>query len=106
MLREARATRYVHHTSSDVVEVSASGITAKTVKASGTLLLDAQKALVGVDLRETDADAVLMIGAHENVVSQVESDVRVQLDAVGELTGVRVEKASRAITDPAKNPYI
>ncbi len=108
MLPEARATGYVYHTSKDELVLQAGGGPAgagggKTEKA--TLLLSASKKLVGVDLRGTSADVVLMLGPHEDVESQAAAQVRVELGKSGELAAVTVEGASRSIEAPGKSAY-
>ena len=107
MLVEARATGYVYHAGNDQLEVRASGPSregsGKEEKA--TLLLDGRKKLVGVDLRGTEAGCVLMLGAHEDVESQADARVRVELLPSGELLCATITGASKNIEAPGKNAY-
>jgi len=107
MLPEARATGYVYHTNKDELVLQAGGSSSpgsggKAVKAN--LLLSSAKKLVGVDLRGTSADVILMLGSHEDVDAQVAAQVRIEL-AGSELTSITIERASKAIEAPAKNAY-
>ena len=111
MLVEARASGYVYHASNDSLELQAAGKSSGPKGPSGgkaekaNLLLDAKKKLVGVDLRGTSADLVLMLGAHEDVDGQAQASVRVELGSDGELVAVTIEAASRSIESPARNAY-
>ena len=85
MLVEARAAGYVYHAPNDRLEVRASPDArgGQATLATAALLLSAAGKLVGVDLRETPAGCVLMLGAHEDVSSQVKAPVHVAVDGDG-----------------------
>ncbi len=108
MLVEARATGYVYHADTDRLELQGEGKPAGAAPSkaeTASLLLDAKRKLVGVDLRGTSAGVVLMLGAHEDVDRQAEATVHVELASGGELGTVTIEAASKVIESPAKNAF-
>ena len=106
MLVEARATGYVYNATKDELLLQVAGAGAGAGKPEkAKLLLSGRKKLVGVDLRGTSADLVLMLGSHEDVDTQVAALVRVERSAGGELEAVTIEAASMSIESPAKNAY-
>jgi hypothetical protein len=114
MLREVRATQTVYDSANDVLEVRAEGSDSRNTRpgpperheAMVTLLLSSSKGLVGVDLRDTSAECVLMLGPHEDVANQVQAYATVELDAMSDLVALKIKKASKTISSPAKNPYV
>jgi hypothetical protein len=114
MLREVRATQTVYDSANDVLEVRAEGSDSRNTRPGPpdrhdvmvTLLLSSAKALVGVDLRDTQADCVLMLGPHEDVANQVNGYATIEVDAMNDLVGLKIKKASKSIATPAKSPYV
>jgi len=105
MLREHRASTYRYDSSADraVLVVRPATKAARTVDA--TLLLDARRGLVGVDLRGgKPMGEVVMWGAHEDVAET--RDVRVELatDDDGDPAEVVVTQASSVIAKPGEAP--
>jgi GAF domain-containing protein len=106
MLNERSLRAWVYDSASDIarLEVGAAGVARKT--ADARLLLDRQGFLVGVDLGGAAVSRTLvMLGPHEAVERTVGARVVAIYDVKGELAGVDVHDARKAIRGTEKNPY-
>ncbi len=107
MLREHRATTYRYDSGADrvVLVVRPASATKTPASAPAALLLDARRALVGVDLRGgKPMGEVVMWGAHEDVAETRDVRVLLVVDDDGDPAMVTIERASTLLATPDKTP--
>jgi len=112
MLDERRALSFGYDAKTDIAKVtfehSRFHAESKTLPSAmkGTLLIDTEGFLVGVDLGDRGGRAVVMLGAHEDVARTVESSIAVT--RVGNADGyeVQIPNARAQVRAGEKNPYV
>jgi hypothetical protein len=109
VLNERRAKSLHYDTVTDVAwlhVVDAPG-TVRTRTYAGTLLLDANGFLVGVDIDPNGADrVVVMLGPHEAVARTQDARVSVSTDSSGTVYEVRIGSARSTVRGGQPNPYV
>ena len=107
----AFATKYVYDASRDEITVTAGtvgtagGATPEGNARGVSLLLDSRRRLVGVDLRGSAPDCVLMLGQHEDVSETADGHAVVGTDSEGGVSGA-IRAASKTVHDAASSPYL
>jgi hypothetical protein len=109
VLNEQKATGILYDAVTDVARVfvvEPPG-TVRTRTIDGTLLLDREGHLVGVDVGpEEPGRIVVMLGAHEAVARTLGTRLSVSTDASSMVYEVRIPAAKAAIRATDRNPYV
>jgi hypothetical protein len=109
VLNERKAKTFAYDPATDVARLAVTDApgTVRTRTVEGSLLLDANGFLVGVDVDPHSADrVVVMLGPHEAVARTTSARVSVTTDASATVYEVRIRGARDAIRGRDPNPYV